>query len=163
MAPIWSLCATLARARQPGRTVPHTRCARTMLAQKVACTLCSASRSSLSLCRPVLRKAAPCRQIQTTSTGGQQSARAALPPDFQWYPDFFSLSEQRALLAAALRKLDATESRQARRRRKEYTLKAPNDSRESSVQSPFLPDELYDFQEVRLLSHSVKNVEVHSH
>lgn len=132
-----------------------------MLAQKAACSLCSASRSSLSLSGLVARKATLYRHVLTGSTRAQRAARAVLPPDFQWFPDFFSLSEQRALLTAALRKLDASESRQLRRRHKEYALNAPKDD-ESSVQSLFLPDELYDFQEVRLPSHISLNVGVNS-
>ncbi|KAI0729263.1 hypothetical protein C8Q72DRAFT_884518 [Fomitopsis betulina] len=59
--------------------------------------------------------------------------------------NFFSLGEQRALLTAALRKLDAAESRQVRRRRKEYARTAPIDG--GSSLDLFLPDELYGFQE----------------
>ncbi|KAI0712993.1 hypothetical protein C8Q72DRAFT_767050, partial [Fomitopsis betulina] len=66
-----------------------------------------------------------------------------LPPDFQWF--LFSLGEQRALLTAALRKLNAAESRQVRRRRKEYACTAPIDG--GSSLDLFLPDELYGFQE----------------
>ena len=124
-----------------------------MLARKAACSLCSASRHSVSLSSLVTCKATAYRHILTYSTRAQRAARAILPPDFQWFPDFFSLSEQRALLTAALRKLDAGESRLLRRRRKEYALNGPKDDG-SSVQSLFLPDELYDFQEVRLPSYS---------
>ncbi|EPS93684.1 hypothetical protein FOMPIDRAFT_130573 [Fomitopsis schrenkii] len=101
-----------------------------MLAQNLtaACSLCSASRLSCSL---AIKRATYSNNISTTS-------------DFQWFPDFFSLSEQHALLTAALRKLDAADSRQLRRRRKEYALNAPRDDG-SSLE--FLPDELYDFQE----------------
>ena len=42
------------------------------------------------------------------------------PVDMAFYPDFFSLEEQRVLLSASLQKLDMTESRKVRRRQKEF-------------------------------------------
>ncbi|KAL4254032.1 hypothetical protein ABKN59_002503 [Abortiporus biennis] len=58
-------------------------------------------------------------------------------------------SHQRILLAASLQKLDATESRQFRRRRKDYTSQHPLQSSRNSptIQSIFFPDECYDFSE----------------
>ena len=106
-----------------------------MLAQRTACSVGLASRSSRRL---------PSRRAFSTSSPRAVAQR--LPPNFQWFPDFFSPAEQRALLTAALRKLDATESRAYRRKRREY---APKDAG-SPVQSLFLPDEFYDFQEVRM-------------
>ena len=106
-----------------------------MLAQRTACSVGLASRSSRRL---------PSRRAYSTSS--LRAVAQRLPPDLQWFPDFFSPAEQRALLTAALRKLDATESRAYRRKRREY---APKDAG-SSVQSLFLPDEFYDFQEVRM-------------
>ncbi|KAH9838637.1 uncharacterized protein C8Q71DRAFT_821769 [Rhodofomes roseus] len=90
------------------------------------------------------------RYVSTATASLQQARQSGLPTDFQWFPNFFSTREQYALLDAALRKLDVTENRQFRRRRKEL-MKAHSstpvaDSGES-VQSLFLPDEYYDFQE----------------
>ncbi|KAI0748305.1 hypothetical protein C8Q80DRAFT_731064 [Daedaleopsis nitida] len=75
----------------------------------------------------------------------------ALPEDFAFFPDFFTVDEQYALLKAALRKLDGMESGRFRRRRREYlgspSAAARASSFKSPVQSLFLPDEFYDFQE----------------
>ncbi|KZT73560.1 hypothetical protein DAEQUDRAFT_743047 [Daedalea quercina L-15889] len=85
-----------------------------------------------------------------TTARPQPAIYRNLPVDFQYFPAFFSTSEQSALLSAALRKLDATESRRFRRRRKELEQRSAlslYSERPSSVQSLFLPDEYYDFQE----------------
>lgn len=81
--------------------------------------------------------------------------RSALPADFLWFPRFFDLSEQHALLSAALRKLDAVEPTAPRRQRRNYLA-----SRTRGQQPPrevgdpsdvFLPDDIYHFEEVRHL------------
>ena len=81
-------------------------------------------------------------------------AQLADHPDFDFYPHFFSQDEQRVLLRAALRKLDAQESPKHRRKRKDYlrTLAQASTAAAGSdpVQSLFLPDEYYAFQDARL-------------
>ncbi|KAH7929799.1 hypothetical protein BV22DRAFT_1043721 [Leucogyrophana mollusca] len=72
-----------------------------------------------------------------------------LPKDFDLYPNFFTFSEQRILLTTALQKLDATESRRARKRRKEFqsSISPSSDLSSSSLQDLFLPDDYYAFEE----------------
>ncbi|OBZ75433.1 hypothetical protein A0H81_04127, partial [Grifola frondosa] len=70
-----------------------------------------------------------------------------LPQDFTFFRDFFTIPEQRILLTAALRKLDLMDSRQLRRRRKDYSSTAVESSQSDSIQSLFLPDEYYGFEE----------------
>jgi hypothetical protein len=82
-----------------------------------------------------------------------------LPPrDFTFLPTFFSLAEQRILLATALRKLDAMESIQSRRRRKALLhvghLPTLHPTTSNPVQDCFLPEDCYEFEEV-LTSDSV--------
>ncbi|KAI0065486.1 hypothetical protein BV25DRAFT_1868773 [Artomyces pyxidatus] len=68
--------------------------------------------------------------------------------NFELLPDFFSTAEQRTLLSASLRKLDATEPRGFRRRRKEMSLsKASPQEQSSSTGDLFYPDEYYQFEE----------------
>ncbi|KAI0780747.1 hypothetical protein BD413DRAFT_499818 [Trametes elegans] len=86
-------------------------------------------------------------------TASRHLSTPALPRDFAFYPNFFTEHEQRVLLSAALRKLDAMESGRLRRRRREFLrssgLQANGnpDAANNTVQSLFLPDDLYDFQE----------------
>ncbi|KAI0797628.1 hypothetical protein C8Q75DRAFT_11364 [Abortiporus biennis] len=98
------------------------------------------------------------RNIARTSLGGlpkhsflfsSRATQLANHPDFTFFPEFLSIPEQRILLAASLQKLDATESRQFRRRRKDYTSQHPLQSSRNSptIQSIFFPDECYDFSE----------------
>ncbi|EMD38339.1 hypothetical protein CERSUDRAFT_113501 [Gelatoporia subvermispora B] len=68
-------------------------------------------------------------------------------PDFAFFKDFYSIPEQRILLSAALLKLDSTETRQFRKRRMDYVATAKNTSRTDAVDSLFLPDEYYGFEE----------------
>ncbi|KAJ7090287.1 hypothetical protein B0H15DRAFT_257502 [Mycena belliarum] len=74
-----------------------------------------------------------------------------LPPrDFTFLPDFFSLAEQRILLAVALQKLDAMESIQNRRRRKAFLQTgrwASPPGAFGSIRDIFFPDEYYEFEE----------------
>lgn len=72
------------------------------------------------------------------------------PQDFTIFPGFFTLPEQRILLATALQKLDARESRQFRRRRQDFLRnKLENEPRISTdLGSLFLPDEYYQMEEV---------------
>ncbi|KAJ7168209.1 hypothetical protein C8R43DRAFT_983525 [Mycena crocata] len=77
--------------------------------------------------------------------------QTVLPPrDFTFLPGFFSLAEQRVLLATSLQKLDAMESIQSRRRRKTL-LRAgwPTQlaTESNPLQDSFLPDEYYEFEE----------------
>lgn len=77
------------------------------------------------------------------------STRQALPADFLWFPRFFNPTEQHALLSAALRKLDATEPRTARKRRRDFVAShqqgRPRDT--GDLNDVFLPDEFYHFEE----------------
>ncbi|CAL1704994.1 unnamed protein product [Somion occarium] len=68
---------------------------------------------------------------------------------FIFHPDFFSEREQKILLSASLEKLDAVESRDFRRRRKEYRSKhsAQGDLVALRLEDIFLPDEYYCFEE----------------
>ncbi|GJE95173.1 2OG-FeII-Oxy-2 domain-containing protein [Phanerochaete sordida] len=63
-----------------------------------------------------------------------------------FYPNFFSLKEQRVLLSASLEKLNASENRKSRRRQRDYLASraAPTPS---STEDLFLPDEYYTFEE----------------
>ena len=90
------------------------------------------------------------RYSSTTTT------RQALPADdFLCFPRFFDLVEQHALLTAALRKLDAAEPRASRRRRRDFLASRQQDHQSKDiigdleVESAFLPDEVYHFEEVR--------------
>ncbi|KZT11293.1 uncharacterized protein LAESUDRAFT_720508 [Laetiporus sulphureus 93-53] len=97
----------------------------------------SRSASSLrSLIRPALR----------SLTSQSQFAGHSFSPDFTYYPGFFSLPEQRILLAAALQKLDSAEPRSFRRRRKDLPPKKPL-SEISDIREMFLADEYYNFEE----------------
>jgi hypothetical protein len=76
---------------------------------------------------------------------------------FQWFPRFFNLVEQHALLSAALRKLDGAEPRASRKRRRDFLASrhrptAAQDQgthRAALLEDSFLPDHLYHFEEVR--------------
>lgn len=70
-----------------------------------------------------------------------------LPADFSFYPEFFSVDEQRLLLNAALQKLDMVENRQVRRRQREL-LASRMVKRDSSIEEVFLPDQYYSFLDV---------------
>ncbi|KIK63600.1 hypothetical protein GYMLUDRAFT_146163, partial [Collybiopsis luxurians FD-317 M1] len=63
------------------------------------------------------------------------------PSEFNFIPDFFSVTEQRVLLEAALMKLDTTGSRRFQRKRR-VLLESSKLNR-----STFLPDEYYEFSE----------------
>ena len=85
--------------------------------------------------------------------------RAALPAndDFQWFPRFFNLVEQHALLSAALRKLDAAEPRASRKRRRDFLASRHRPTTQDQqrthcagvLEDSFLPGDLYHFEEVR--------------
>lgn len=79
--------------------------------------------------------------------------KGRLPPqDFALFPDFLSLREQRVLLFAALQQLDSAESRQFRRQRKALAASRPSHTGCSlAVKNLFLPDEYYQFEQVRLV------------
>jgi hypothetical protein len=77
---------------------------------------------------------------------------ASAADDFLWFPRFFDAMEQHALLSAALRKLDATEPRASRKRRRNFLAAHRQDQpREHTrvLECAFLPDEWYHFEEVR--------------
>jgi hypothetical protein len=91
---------------------------------------------------------------------GSRLGAASSPPDddFQWFPNFFNLAEQHALLSAALRKLDAAEPRASRKRRREFLASHPRPRQDPPkhaagvLENAFLPDDLYHFDEVRPIS-----------
>jgi hypothetical protein len=75
------------------------------------------------------------------------------PPDFNLFPDIFTISEQKLLLSTCLQQLDVQESRLYRRRREKLSTSHPGGNYDiSNANSPvaalFLPDEYYDFQDV---------------
>ena len=72
--------------------------------------------------------------------------------DFSWFPRFFDLAEQHALLSAGLRKLDALEPRASRRQRRNYLASHPRGQLGDTGDHPkdvFFPDDIYHFEEVR--------------
>lgn len=73
------------------------------------------------------------------------------PLGFRFWPSYFSTEEQRILLVASLHKLDSTETRQFRRRRKEF-MKSETNPRSSNLNDLFAPDHLYDFQKAGYIS-----------
>jgi len=68
-------------------------------------------------------------------------------PNFTLWPQFFAAHEQHTLLVAALKKLDDMETRRARRQMKEYQTNLAPSPTKPALQSLFLPDSYYDFQE----------------
>ena len=115
---------------------------------------------------PIIRL---CGAVSRRRLRRRYSTIPALPTDddrdFLWYPRFFDQVEQHALLSAALRKLDAVEPRASRKRRRDFLAArrqdSDSDSDSDSVHQPkeigdlknvFLPDDLYHFEEVRLLA-----------
>ena len=86
------------------------------------------------------------RRVVSTVT---HLSRSTSLKDFAFYPSFFSESEQKILLSASLHKLDSTERREFRRRRKEYLKQqATTNVSTSSIRDVFLPDNFYSFEEV---------------
>jgi hypothetical protein len=72
-----------------------------------------------------------------------------LPEGLQFWPDYFTVNEQKILLQASLHKLDNSESVRSRKRRRKYPKTSPaNLSEAADVQNIFLPDGYYEFQEV---------------
>lgn len=123
----------------------------------------------LFLHRPLVTTSASCPHMQCSyipvirrfSTASRRYSTLPLPAlpagdDFLWFPRFFDLVEQHALLSAALRKLDAAEPRASRKRRRDFLAsrrqeeveRQPNDHI-GVLENAFLPDEWYHFEEVR--------------
>jgi len=72
------------------------------------------------------------------------------PQGVQFWPTYFNVDEQKILLQASLYKLDNSESIKGRKRRRMYLKTLPMDRPEpTEIQNTFLPDEYYEFQEVR--------------
>lgn len=63
-------------------------------------------------------------------------------------PDYFSVSEQRVLLEASLSVLDAKESRRSRKKRQLFLNSLYPKESKDNIESLFLPDEYYEFEEV---------------
>ena len=116
---------------------------------------------------PVLHRAPPQMQcsflpVIRLCTSASRRYYSTTPPalptdgDFQWFPRFFDLAEQHALLSASLRKLDAAEPRASRKRRRDFLASRRQDRQQEQpndiggiLENTFLPDELYHFEEVR--------------
>jgi alkylated DNA repair protein alkB family protein 7 len=97
------------------------------------------------LCAPLSRKIHSFVRTATTSA-------AALPEGLQIFPEFLSLIEQRMLLSAALSRLDSTETKQTRKRRRDLLANHPREG--GTIEDVFLPDAYYNFEEVaRRLHH----------
>ncbi|KAH7103924.1 hypothetical protein BKA62DRAFT_31853 [Auriculariales sp. MPI-PUGE-AT-0066] len=76
------------------------------------------------------------------------STAGSWPSDFVLHPQFLNQEEQRVLLRACLEKLDATESREARKRRRLHMATGDlTTTKDQSVGALFLPDTFYEFQE----------------
>lgn len=76
---------------------------------------------------------------------------AEIVPGLIFWPSYFSLDEQKTLLAASLYKLDSLESRQARRKRQDFQrsqLSKGLSDANKDIATLFAPDALYEFQEV---------------
>ncbi len=129
---LWSRCLSL----RGHRVVPHqSRCFEHTMQRTTAS---SVLRAGLR-CRPLNQR----RRVGLKADG--------YPRDFIFLPNFYSPSEQRILLSAALQRLDSLETRQYRRRRKEHLSQSlQTDSKSTSIQDVFLPDEFYCFEDVRL-------------
>ncbi|KAF8590424.1 hypothetical protein K439DRAFT_1403449 [Ramaria rubella] len=69
-----------------------------------------------------------------------------LPADFHFFPSFLDEIEQRILLEAALRKLDITGSRAARRKR-DSKCQPMYDAKTPDIDDLFLSGKYYDFEE----------------
>jgi hypothetical protein len=86
--------------------------------------------------------------LRTLSTIARSDAVEILNGDFVLYHQVFDVPEQKILLSASLDKLDHTEGRQFRRRRKQYHDSSIPPSPSSSICDLFLPEDYYDFQPV---------------
>ncbi|KAF9648077.1 hypothetical protein BDM02DRAFT_3116017 [Thelephora ganbajun] len=97
-----------------------------------------------------LRPSCLCRDIFRTRWGSAVatlSSNHGLGDDFALYLNVFDEEEQKILLAASLRKLDRTEDRHHRKRRKIFeATRAGKLSECLDVNGLFLPDRYYDFQ-----------------
>ncbi|KAJ4001482.1 hypothetical protein F5050DRAFT_1885441 [Lentinula boryana] len=73
--------------------------------------------------------------------------RGTVPSDFHFVPDFFSVSEQRTLLSAALERLDAAGNRRFQKKRKYFrsSLNTSASICEAPLSELFLPDDCYEF------------------
>ncbi|KAF8889760.1 hypothetical protein CPB84DRAFT_1683817 [Gymnopilus junonius] len=75
------------------------------------------------------------------------------PQGFIFWPKYFSMAEQRTLLAASLHKLDTSEMRHMRKRRRDWwdsrmrELKTSSDLHTRPIDYFFAPDDMYEFQE----------------
>lgn len=79
-------------------------------------------------------------------------------PHFTFLPKFFDLREQRVLLRASLEKLNSMEPRAHKRRRKEVQSTSANQLMEDGLENVFLPDDYYQFEDVRV----VLNIQSHA-
>jgi hypothetical protein len=70
--------------------------------------------------------------------------------DFTFFPNYLTLAEQKILLTTSLGILDSAESRQHQRWRRKIqgSSETSRTDNTASIQSIFLPDELYQFEEV---------------
>ncbi len=72
------------------------------------------------------------------------------PKDLLFFPSFFNYQEQSVLLACSLNRLDTTGTRRARQKRKHFLASICREecNGASSVMDNFLPDDMYEFEEV---------------
>ena len=94
----------------------------------------------------------PVFRLCSSTVSRRYSTLPAFPTDdFLWYPRFFDRVEQRALLSAALRRLDAVEPRASRKRRRDFLAARRQDQPKDigDTKDAFLSDDLYHFEEVR--------------
>ncbi|KAJ7632175.1 hypothetical protein FB45DRAFT_989770 [Roridomyces roridus] len=89
------------------------------------------------------------RSLSTLNASAAIFRRALPPQDFEFIPDFLSLTDQRILLSAALQKLDSMESSGYRRRRKAWVSArhTTHPTTSNPLRDIFFPDECYNFEE----------------
>ncbi|PPQ77532.1 hypothetical protein CVT25_011329 [Psilocybe cyanescens] len=95
-----------------------------------------------------------CRLLKNSGYHHHHSTVHQFPDGFSYWPNYFTNKEQRTLLSASLYKLDSSETRQSRVKRKEYWKSRSNDD-QTELDPPatlFAPDDMYEFQEVRTTS-----------
>ena len=116
-------------------------------------TLLSPASISAAFIRPIPGSYVPEQGLalpyDETSGTQRRLASTCRPDDFQLYPDFFSLSDTRQLLAMSLAKLDGADAAVKRRKRmmRQGRTVPPVQVGSGALQDMF--DQEYDFQEVR--------------
>lgn len=96
-----------------------------------------------------------CLRQRLFSTALSSDASQQIHPDLTFIPNFFTLREQRILLQTALQKLNHQEGRVFKKRRKLFESSLSAHSSDPELDTLFLPDEYYRFEEVS--SHGLCN------